>query len=635
LVCAWLALASSASAAPTWLPPTDIAGPTASITFPEVAVNSAGDAAAIWIRKPVGGGDTVVEALERPAGGEWAVSGTLSESGEEILPLQTPVQIGLDDAGNAIAIWEPFNDVIRTAERPAGGEWSDPEDLFTEGGQLPQLAMNAAGDAVIVWERPVAGGDAVVQAAERPAGGDWLEPDDLSVAGEDAGSPRVAIDAAGTAIAVWQLSDPGENEIRAAVRPMGEEWSAPDDLSEVGDNAQSPRVAMNDAGDAVAAWTVIGGGIQAAIRPALGGWSLPEDVSATEEGTPALAIDSGRNAFALWSGPGSTDRVLRTSMRPPGGEWSEADELSAEYEGFRSYDLTASPAAGVFATWTWSQGIPEENGIEAAVRPPGSDWSAPEEISTEGENSGLPDLGFDADGNAIAIWGREKGEHEYSLQGAGYDFSGPQLNGLQIPATGMVGEPVSFAVSPFDVFSLGATSWTFGDGSPAAGGNAVSHVYAAPGTYPVTVSALDGSGNVSTQTAGIAIAAKPTPPPPPPPGKIKLSLRLESTSLKRLLRSGGLTVFTTVSEPAGLTLRGQARVRLGGAKGPSVKLVTVFKAKTVKLTAAGERGVALRLSKRGRELLHGLTKVKVLISGTATNAGAETASRTRSQALRR
>lgn len=630
MVCAWLALASSASAAPTWLPPTDIAGPTESITFPEVAVNASGDAAAIWIKKS--SGVAVVEALERPASGDWSVSGTLSEPGEEILPLQTPVQIGLDDAGNAIAIWEPFNDVIRTAKRPAGGEWSDPEDLFTEGGQLPQLAMNGTGDAVVVWQRPVAGGDAVVQAAERPAGGDWLEPDDLSVAGEDAGSPKVAIDAAGTAIAVWQLSDPGENEIRAAVRPMGDEWSAPDDLSEAGDNAQSPRVAMNDAGDAVAAWSVIGGGIQAATRSALGGWSLPEDVSATEEGTPALAIDSGRNAFALWSGPGSSDRVLRTAMRPPGGEWSEAEELSAEYEGFRSYDLAASPAAGVFATWTWSQGIPEENGIEAAVRPPGSGWSAPEEISTEGENSGLPDLGFDAAGNAIAIWGREKGEHEYSLQGAGYDFSGPQLNGLQIPAAGTVGEPVTFAVSPFDLFSLGATSWTFGDGSPAAGGNAVSHVYAAPGTYPVAISAVDGSGNVSTQTAAIAIAAKPTPPPP---GKIKLSLRLETTSLKRLLRSGGLTVFTTVSEPAGLTLRGQARVRVRGPKGPRAKLVAVFKAKTATLTAAGERGVALRLSRRGRELLHDLTKVRVLISGTATNAGAETASKTRSQTLQR
>jgi PKD repeat protein len=200
----------------------------------------------------------------------------------------------------------------------------------------------------------------------------------------------------------------------------------------------------------------------------------------------------------------------------------------------------------------------------------------------------------------------------------------------------MVGEPVSFAVSPFDVFSLGATRWTFGDGSPAASGNAVSHTYAAPGTYPVTVSSLDGSGNESTQTASIAIAAKPTPPPPPPPpGKIKLSLRLETTSLKQLLRSGGLTIFTSVNEPAWLTLRGRARVRVRGANGPRVKLVPIFRTKTATFTAAGGREVKLRLSGRGRALLRDRTKVRVLITGMATNVAGETASKTRSQALRR
>ena len=79
-----------------------------------------------------------------------------------------------------------------------------------------------------------------------------------------------------------------------------------------------------------------------------------------------------------------------------------------------------------------------------------------------------------------------------------------------------MGEPVSFAVSPFDVFSLGATSWTFGDGGQA-GGNAVSHTYTVPGQYPVTVSTVDGSGNVSTQTGMITISDLPKPPPPPPP----------------------------------------------------------------------------------------------------------------------
>jgi hypothetical protein len=303
-------------------------------------------------------------------------------------------------------------------------------------------------------------------------------------------------------------------------------------------------------------------------------------------------------------------------MRAPSGDWSESDELSAEFEGFRSYDLDASPASGIFATWTWE--IPsgdQENGIQAAVRPPGSDWSTPEEISSEGENSGLPDLGFDAAGNAIAIWGREEAAGEYFLQGSGYDFSGPQLNGLQIPATGEVGERLNFAVSPFDVFSLGTTSWTFGDGGQA-GGNAVSHAYGARGTYPVTVSAVDASGNASTQTRALTI----TGPPPSPPPPIKLELRVKTRSLGRLLRSGKLVVLAKVNKPARVALKGRAKIRVHRRRGSRIKVIDIFKKEVLQFPDAGWRKVELELSSRGETMLRRLTRVKILITGKATDA---------------
>jgi hypothetical protein len=122
--CAWLALAASASAAPTWLPPSDIAGPTESITFPEVAVNSAGDAVAIWPRDI--GSETIIEALERPAGGDWSEPVELSDPGEEE-PSQ--VHIGLDAAGNAVAVWRAFDSgsEIRTAVRPQAAIGPNPK----------------------------------------------------------------------------------------------------------------------------------------------------------------------------------------------------------------------------------------------------------------------------------------------------------------------------------------------------------------------------------------------------------------------------------------------------------------------------------------------------------------------------
>lgn len=627
---------TGASAAPTWLAPEDIFNPTQSITFPELAVNAAGNAVVIWPRDI--GSKRIVEVADRPAGGDWSEPVVLSDPAKDEEPTET--HVALDTAGNSVAVWKASgdlgNDVIRTAARPAGSDWSDPEDLFAEGGRTPQLAMNAAGDAVAVWTGfDGVDDDEVTWAAVRPADGNWSAPEELSVAGENDGFyPQVAIDAASNAIAVWQRFDLSHDIVQAAVRTAGGDWSAPDEISAAGDNARSPRISMNAAGDAVAAWAVLfGGGIQAAVRPVGGDWSAPEDVSA-EGVEPALAIDSSGSGFAIWQGPGSTDQILRTSMRPPGGEWSEPEDLSAEAETFQSYDLDANAAAGVVATWTRGVSATSHE-VQAAVRPPSGDWSAPEDLSAEGEDAGLPDLGFDAAGNAVAIWGRDAGA-DYVLQGAGYDFAGPRLNDLQIPVTGTVGEPVSFAASPFDVFSLGATSWTFGDGSQAASGNTVSHVYTAPGKYPVTVNAFDASGNATTQTETIAIAAGPINPPPPPPRRqIALDLRIEGESLRKLMRTGTLSVAANVNEAANVALSGKVRLKVHRARGGiRTKLVPVFAPRMVRFAAESEGEVALALSKRGRKALRPLSRARLLIAGEARDDAGGTATKTVMHTLR-
>lgn len=634
--CAWLALAvvaPSASAAPSWVAPQDISGSTEATAFPEVSVNATGDAVAIWYRDV--GSKTIVEAVERPAGGAWSEPVVLSDPAGENEPTNT--HVALDTAGNAVAVWSVFDSgsTIRTAARPAGGEWSEPEDLSTAGGQTPQLAMNAAGEAVAVWNG-FNGTDYVTWAATRPAGGDWSAPEDLSLAGEgDWWPPRVAIDADGNAIAVWERQILGEDVIRAAILPAGDDWSDPEDLSLAGDNAREPVIAMSAAGTAVAAWAVAGSGIQAAVRSPGGSWSAsPEQVSAPGQSAwdPAVTIDSNGNAAALWQGPGTTGQVLRAAVRSLGGGWSAPKEVSDEKEGFVSYEIEAHASAGVVATWTSKLSPTPTYGVQAAVRPPGGGWSEPEDLSAEGENAGLPDLGFDAAGNAVAIWGREVGAHDYVLQGAGYDFAAPRLDDLQIPATGTVGVPVSFAVSPFDVFSLGATNWAFGDDG-AASGNAVSHTYTTPGRYPVTVSALDASGNAGRQTQTIAIAPGPIGPPPPR-RQIALDLRVEGQSLQKLMRTGTLSVAASVNDTANVALSGRARLKVHARGRTKTRLVSVFTPKTVRLDAAVEGKVALALSKRGRKALQSLSRVKLLVAGEARDDAGGTAAVTAARTLR-
>jgi len=92
------------------------------------------------------------------------------------------------------------------------------------------------------------------------------------------------------------------------------------------------------------------------------------------------------------------------------------------------------------------------------------------------------------------------------IQAAGYDAAGPQLRGLSVPGAARAGSPGSFSVAPLDVWSQAAsTSWTFGDGASASG-ESVSHTYAAPGSYPVTVTSTDSLGNSSTENRTVTVA---------------------------------------------------------------------------------------------------------------------------------
>jgi hypothetical protein len=129
--------------------------------------------------------------------------------------------------------------------------------------------VNGQGDAVAVWSRP---GDGVsndaVQAATRPAGGSWSPPVEVSSFPPGGpcpcvnGSPQVALDGQGNAVAVWDagqspLPDGTRNPnriIQASTRAPGGRWSSPVPISSVGLDSKNPHVAVDGQGEAVAVW---------------------------------------------------------------------------------------------------------------------------------------------------------------------------------------------------------------------------------------------------------------------------------------------------------------------------------------------------------------------------------------------
>ena len=450
-----LATAVSAGAAPTWLAPDNLSATGQNNQLQQVASDPVGDAVAVWART-TGATTTLVQAAVHPAGGAWSAPDDLAPSG-----LSPDPDVGMDGAGTAVAVWTrtvaaPF--VIQWASRPKAGSWSSPRDLSAAGQAsfAPKIAVNAAGAAVAVWSR-VAGAVHAIQAAVRPPGGDWSAPQDLSDLSFDSFGARVGIDAAGNAVAVFQSNTDGPRYIvQAAVHPAGGAWSKPDDLSAKGQEARDAEVAVNAAGTAVAVWKRSNGMhtiVQAALRPVASGvWQPPDNLSAVGQNAdePDVGIDSAGNAVAVWGRFDGTNRIVQGAARPAGGGWSSSQNLSATGQSATNARVVVAAAGDAVAAWQRSNG--SNPIVQAAARPAGGSFAAPQNLSALGGDALEPELAVNAAGDTVAVWRRFNGSN-YIVQAAGGDAAGPVLAGLAAPARGITGKRLSFSVSPVDAWS--------------------------------------------------------------------------------------------------------------------------------------------------------------------------------------
>ncbi|HEX3361786.1 MAG TPA: PKD domain-containing protein [Solirubrobacterales bacterium] len=572
--------ATPAMAAPTWLAPVDLTAAGESVrTAPQVAVDRGGDAVAVW--KGYDGADDVIETASRPAGGSWQAPVDLSAAGHDA----SEPQVAVDPGGDAVAVWKRYDGtdyVVETASRPAGGSWQASVAISATGqnAENPQVAVDPGGDAVAVWKGPD-GSKFIVETASRPAGGSWQAPVAISAAGQNAVTPQVAIDPGADAVAVWDRYNGANHIIETASRPAGGSWEAPVDLSVAGRNAETPQVAVDPGGDAVAVWYRDNGAnyiVQAASRPAGGSWEAPVDLSAAGRNAfaPQVAFDPGGDAVAVWEN--ETDHIGETASRPGGGSWQAPADLSAGQEAF------------------------------------------------------APQVAVDPGGDAVAVW--ESYDGGYIAQAAAYDATGPQLRSLSIPAAGTVGQSLAFSVSPLDVWSaLGPVSWNFGDGAGASGAG-VSHTYTAPGNYTVTLSAGDSLGNLSSATAQVSITAaaviagpagagpplRPAPKAPPtvePRASVgRLVLVKDGKALLKLscaASSGcrGVARLSVVLEASGRNRADAQRASL--EIGKAAFKITGAKAKTVpvKLSAIGKARVRAAVKTGG---------LKARLAGTGVRA---------------
>ncbi|MFZ2113121.1 MAG: PKD domain-containing protein [Solirubrobacteraceae bacterium] len=595
-----LAAAAPAQAAPQWLSPQTLSEPGKDASQQQVAFDQGGDAVAVW--ESSGGPEPVIMAAARPAGGVFGAAQTLSDpSAFSMSP-----DVANDAQGDAVAVWLQFdgaNARVLAAYRPAGGPFGAPQTLSAAGYEArePRVAMNAAGEAVIVWSLG-SGLSEEAQAASASPGGIFGAAQDLTGFTAAASLPQVTLDSHGDAIAVWEGWDGSKIRIQEASRPAGGNFGAPEFLSPAGENAGTPRVAFDSGGNALAAWRFDGSPastIQGDYRPVGSAFSAPQTVS-TPSSTPAqapqVAFDAQGDGVVAWQQSDGSEPRIYASVRTPGSSGSFDVPSTLDPGGQEAYEpsVAGDGLSGTIVSWKTFNGA--TNSTQAAVRPAGGSFGPASTVSATGPQESTPALGIDAQGNGIAVWSRSSGP-DYLLEAAGYDAAGPLPRGLTLPSQGLVGQPLQFFIAPLDVWSpVLSEGFSFGDGSSATGVSAV-HTYGAPGSYQVTASTTDVLGNTTTVTRTLTIGA-PSAGLVATPGTTSCTLSAAQT--QRLLSKG--TILASVACAANLEgqLSGHLTVRVVShgahgkkAKGSSLRGYTL---KSTRVSVLAGRRIEVRLS---------------------------------------
>ncbi len=290
-----------------------------------VAVGPGGMVAVAW-RKRLGP-DWRIQAAVRPAGGSFGVPSTLSAAGVDFI--RPEVATGPDRTTTVVWQGDEAAGPIQGSTRPPDGSFAPAETLSGATGGIYGSVVEAGDDGsmTVAWnsyEDP----DYEAQTRTRVAGGVFGPIETLSAGDGWAEYVQLAAGPAGLTTAIWRQDDGATSRARAATRASAAEpFGAPQYLSDSGQAAWLPEIAVGPDGAATGVW-----------RRSNGANSIVQTASTQP---PEFALDVTREG----TGSGAVTST-------PAGIDCGAD-CTEDYTSYTKVTLTAAPDTGSsFGGWS-------------------------------------------------------------------------------------------------------------------------------------------------------------------------------------------------------------------------------------------------------------------------------------------
>jgi RHS repeat-associated protein len=208
----------------TWSANMEVTGNHAAVKGdPELAIGSDGTAYLAWRDLQSGNADIYFSSL--PNGGStWSANTKVSDDPGSAL--QDAPDIGVDTAGNLLAVWNDARtspSQIRVRKRPAGtSTWSASTVIGGSTTNAPAIAVRSDGAAYASWSNGTLGSLTTLWGSQyTPASGTWSVPEQLTVGTEESAAAGVAFTTDQLVVAYQRRPSGGNYDIYSRRKALG------------------------------------------------------------------------------------------------------------------------------------------------------------------------------------------------------------------------------------------------------------------------------------------------------------------------------------------------------------------------------------------------------------------------------
>ncbi len=325
--------------------------------------------------------------------------------------------------------------------------WGNPESLETadpgSSGDA-EISFDSNGNAYTVWT-VYDGVRSNIWANRYTAEEGWatavlIETDDSG----SANKPKVTALPDGNAIAVWYQDDGTSYNICSNTYILGTGWGDVVTVDALDTNALSPEISTDSDGNAIIVWYQNDGSynsIYASRSSSPGVWSPPELLE-TEAGhafVPMIETDGEGNATVVWY-QGETLRSIYSNRYVPDDGWGTAEVIETEAGDAFLPKLSIDSNGTTIVVWYQNDGIYDSIYFNRYIA--GTGWGTADIVEDENEHAYWPDVSFDSNGNAIAVW-RQFTSTRYNILASRFlpETGWEEAELIETTDTGSVNEP--------------------------------------------------------------------------------------------------------------------------------------------------------------------------------------------------